>query len=77
MTEEAGVRIDGVPEVIRRDTYLQTIRSLGLDPADLRELHFGRLSVEAVVYARDVRGHRYVENGNPAVHRIRIAVVDR
>jgi hypothetical protein len=70
------MKTPGVPESITRTQLCELLQALGLDPAQLAECHVHRHSVEAVVYATNASGHRYIEGSRAAQHRISIPVVD-
>lgn len=53
--------ITAVPESIPRAQYLDLVRSLGFDPADIRKLEFRIDGIYAAVYERNDRGQLVID----------------
>lgn len=72
--------IEGVPEFITREDYIDLIAASGLDPNNLQDLRFSSDGIHAVVFHRDEDGARRLDNSPGATgylkHRIFIPVRD-
>ena len=71
--------IEGVPESITREQYLDLFRALGIDPKELVSLTFVADGIHAVVFALNDQGRRIVgmnikPNGGYAKHTIYIPI---
>ena len=73
-----NVTIAGVPATITRTNYLDAIRALGIDPAELHEMTWGWNTITASVYALNEHGKRYADRTTmePAMHHIVIHITD-
>jgi hypothetical protein len=74
-----AITIDGVPESISRDKYMELIESIGLDPSKLVHLEFGYHSIRAIVKATDANGKSYrspVDVNEVAKHEVCIKITD-
>jgi hypothetical protein len=70
-----------IPESIPRETYLDMIRSLGLDPAEVISMTWAREGIHATIFALNAEGKRYVVTDSagakyPATHTVWIRVDD-
>lgn len=73
-------QIQGVPESITRQRYIDLIASIGLDARELYSLRFESDHIFAVVKARNANGQQYFDDGaanEVAKHHISIPVVDK
>lgn len=74
------IKIEGIPETITRQQYVETIRGLGIDPEQLLELRWDHQGIHAVVYALNKDGMRFATgnrpNRRPATHKLFIRVED-
>jgi hypothetical protein len=74
-----AIKIDGVPESISRDKFIELMEGIGLDPWKLVHLDFGWHSIRATVHATDANGRNYrdpMDRDDLAKHEICIKVVD-
>lgn len=71
--------LEGVPSSISHEDYLGLMRSIGLDPKNLRSLEFHSRGIYAEVIARTSKGHLIVGNNNEdnelVTHKVFIPVV--
>jgi hypothetical protein len=70
-----------IPESIPRETYLDMIRGLGIDPAEVISMTWAREGLHAAVFALNAEGRRYVVTDSagvkyPATHTVWIRVDD-
>lgn len=52
--------IPGVPESVTREQYLSFFHAAGITPEDTQSLRFLPAGIEAVVFARDAEGRRFL-----------------
>jgi hypothetical protein len=70
------VVLEGVPSSISHEDFLGLVRSIGLDPKNLRSLEFRNPGIYAEVFARNSEGHLIVGDDNEIVtHKVFIPVV--
>lgn len=72
--------IEGIPEYISREQYLDLFRAVGVTPDQVFELRFGSDGIHALVVHQDEHGHEVLDKQNPdagpLTHRVFIPVRD-
>ena len=70
--------IEGIPDFITREDYLNLFRAAGFTPEQVFELRFSPDGVHAVVAYHDENGHKVIDKQNPnggwVKHRVFIPV---
>lgn len=73
------MQIDGIPQEIAREAYLELVKGAGFDVRNLRSLRFATDGIYAEVFATDAEGRKIIDatsgEPEPVVHTVFVKAV--